>query len=528
MNRFIVPWSLVLVLVGGLSTPRETLAQGPEIPDEPTALSPGSENSSLGRSPGAGGQIFSSPGTNDQMLGGRIGPSVPRVPQSATMPGQAPALLDHGVIGRVPVLEPAEVPQYGLLKLPREEDEGPPGGMTLDQAIDQMVHANLDLRGKFYEIPQAEADILTASLRANPLIYADSQLIPYGQYSRTRPGGPLQYDLNITYPLDVTRKRIARTAVATQAKRVLQAQYQDAVRVQIDNLYTLWVDVLNARENLRAANAAVAGLEDLAAKVDVRLRENAIMQAEANTARIQVESARIAVADFELAERRAHQNLATILNLPPTESSSLQIRGTIRNQTGNPPPTEELIGLALAARPDVIAFRLGIQRASADVKLAEANRLSDVYVLYQPYTFQDNTPYGTKSTTSWAIGVTVPLPIYNRNQGNIQRAHLNVAQTQTELANLERMVATEVQQAASEYSVSRQAVDRILTSLIPRAEQSLSLYRLQYEKGQRDPLIYLNDIKSSNDVVRQALGALIRHRRAMLDLNTAVGRRILP
>ena len=82
----------------------------------------------------------------------------------------------------------------------------------------------------------------------------------------------------------------------------------------------------------------------------------------------------------------------------------------------------------------MVSFRLGVQRAEADVRLARANRLNDVFVLFQPYTYQDNTPYGLKSATSWALGVTVPLPVYNRNQGAIQRAVLNVDQTQTELA----------------------------------------------------------------------------------------------
>ena len=82
----------------------------------------------------------------------------------------------------------------------------------------------------------------------------------------------------------------------------------------------------------------------------------------------------------------------------------------------------------MAERPDVVSFRLGIQRAEADVRLAKANAFSDVYVLWQPYTFQDNTPYGLKSQYSWALGVTVPLPIYNRNQGGIERAKLNVTQ----------------------------------------------------------------------------------------------------
>src|SRR5262249_14838896 len=151
-----------------------------------------------------------------------------------------------------------ELPIYGSLALPEgREDEGPPNGLTLDAAIERLVQENIDLRSKFYELPQAEADILTAGLRNNPVFYADSQLIPYGQYSRERPGGPLQYDVNITYPFDVNLKRLARRDVAVRAKRVLEAQYQDAVRLQIDNLYTAYVDVLAARATVTYQQASV-------------------------------------------------------------------------------------------------------------------------------------------------------------------------------------------------------------------------------------------------------------------------------
>ena len=107
--------------------------------------------------------------------------------------------------------------------------------------------ARTSISAQFHEIPKARADILTASLRANPIFYADSQLIPYGDFSKERPGGPVQYDINISHPLDVSHKRRARTAVASQAGRVIEAQYQDAVRQQIDSLYDTYVGVL-ARE----------------------------------------------------------------------------------------------------------------------------------------------------------------------------------------------------------------------------------------------------------------------------------------
>ena len=126
-----------------------------------------------------------------------------------------------------------------------------------------------------------------------------------------------------------------------------------------------------------------------------------------------------------------------------------------------PPPVEELRKLALAERPDIVSLRLGVHRAEADVRLAKANAYSDVYVLWQPYTFQDNSPYGLKSQYSWALGVTVPLPIYNRNQGGISRAKVNVTQSELQLGDLERQTQIDVEEAVLEYEVTLREVDEL-------------------------------------------------------------------
>src|SRR4029078_6665857 len=97
---------------------------------------------------------------------------------------------------------------------------------------------NLNLLALRHEIDQARADVLTASLRANPALYADTQFVPYGRFTRDRDRAATQYDVNITYPIDVSRKRQARTVAAEKAKNATDAQSQDAVRSQIDNLYT--------------------------------------------------------------------------------------------------------------------------------------------------------------------------------------------------------------------------------------------------------------------------------------------------
>jgi cobalt-zinc-cadmium efflux system outer membrane protein len=528
MKQHIFTGSLILGLACWVMAPRAE-AQGPTIePILPSA--PGAANSMLGVSPGSGGaDLGDNPGGSGQVLGGRPGASTPRVPTTVTNPSaSSPTSLQMGITAPKPQPTPT-VPFYGSLSLPSVlEDEGPPQGMTLDMAIDRALRENLDLRAKFYEIPQAQADILQAGLRANPIFYADGQLVPYGQYNRASPGGPTQYDVNISYPLDVSRKRQARTLVATRAKRVLEALYQDAVRMRIDEVYLAFIDVLAARQTIRYANKSVEGLERLLGVEQKRYQQDVTTRAEVKRVEITRDQAQIGLIDAEEQYRKTKRALAGLLNLPPADADSLEVRGSIFDKFSPPPQLEELYRIALGVRPDVVSFRLGIQRAEADVRLALANRFSDVYVLYQPYTFQNNQPFGLKSPTSWALGVTVPLPIYNRNQGGIQRAKLNVTQTQIQLASVERQVMTEVAQAYQEYQNSLIMVRRMEENVLPDAETVLNdSYRL-YQGGEKDVTYYLNAQRDYNDVVKQYLDTMVRHRRSMLALNTVLGQRILP
>ena len=515
-------FALLALSMGG-----EARAQGPTYPTVPLSAAPGA-GSSLGAAPGSiTGGVGSTGG--DAVLGGRPGPSVPRVPTSITRPdrrGNAPVSDGLAPPDSLPL---ADVPLFGPLSIPKEgEYEGPADGLTLDEAMDRLLRDNLTLRARAFELPQAQADILTAGLRANPLIYADSQLIPYGQYSNLRNGGPLQYDVNVTQPIDVTGKRKARTVVATRAKRVLEAQFQDAARLQIDNLYTAYADVLAARETIRFAEAAREGLGILLDRTRRMYEGGTRTVADVSRLESIFEGAEIELLDSREVLRGTKRNLGTLLGQQGPSAETLEVRGSIRDAFTPPPPIDQLVSIALSCRPDINAYRLGIGRAEAEVKLAKANRLSDVYLLYQPYTFQNNAPFGKPSTHSWAIGVTVPLPVFDRNQGNIEKAKINVNQTKTELADRELTVANEVRRAEREYDVTRASLERVEGKLIPAAAQVRDdAYRL-YLRGEQNAAVYLNAQREYNEAARQYRDLLVRHRRSMFRLNTAVGQRILP
>ncbi len=494
------------------------------------SITPGSNQSLLGPLPGGGGGLQAIQPGRDEMLLGRLGPSVPRVPTSITMPGgayQGPP-QGRGITAPQPLPAPRP-PAYGRFELPSgPQSDGPPDGLTIDQALDQYVHENLELRSQYLEIPQARADVLTASLRANPILYADSQLIPYGSFSPRRPAGPTQYDLNISHPIDFSHKRQARTIFAESSLRVMENQYQDVVRLGLNNVYLAYVDVLAARQTARYSQVTVEGLDKLLKAMQAMKKEAGHTSADVDETLYMLDIAAAGLLDAEENFHRANRILAELLNIPPEQAEGLKVQGTLEDIGPPPPPDETLIRLALDSRPDVAAYRLGVQAAEAGLKLQLANRFQDAYLLFQPFTYQNNAPYGKESLPSWAIGMTLPLPVYNRNQGNIERARINIYQSQVQLASLERRVITQVQQAVNEYRVSGNLVRLLRTQVDPVLKRAVQARSRLFEEGEASVFTFFDAERKYNDHVKSYLDSAVRHRKAMLQLNTAVGQRIMP
>ncbi len=506
-------------------------AQAPTLDTSVPPL-PGSAASLLGQPPGSGGgSNLNTPGTGG-ILGSRPGSTMAHgIPTTLSRPALTVGVTDEQMGFSAPAPQPIgpAVPLYGTLELPGQPDnEGPPNGLTLDAAIEHLFSTSPDLKGKFLEIPMARADVLQASLRSNPIFYADAQLFPYGQYNKLALGGPPQYDVNVSIPLDVSRKRRARTAVADRAKTVLEAAFQDAVRQKLNDLYTAYVQVLQDRETLRYTRASIRRQIELEARTRKLFEGKEISKVDYGQVRIQLRTSQIALRDATAAYLKSRVALVALLHLPPAEAPKLELRGSILDKAPPPPPMDQLVRTALESRPDVVSYRLGIKRANADVKLAQANKYSDIYVLYQPYTFQDNQPFGLKSTYGWAVGVTIPLPVFNRNQGAIERAKINVGQSQLQLSTVERQIIADVEAAYTEYDTTRREVAEIFNDVLRIALENRDEAAKLFRSGETSIITYINAELSYSSAVKQYLDTAVRHRQSMLALNTAVGQRILP
>ena len=157
-----------------------------------------------------------------------------------------------------------------------------------------------------------------------------------------------------------------------------------------------------------------------------------------------------------------------------------------------------------------------------------ANRLSDVYLVCQPYTLQEGWPFGLNKTYSYAIGVNAALPVFNRNQGNIARAEGNVQQTQVEQKALEYQVVQEVKAAAEDLRISQANVLALEGETLPAARKARDIAYREYLSDPSKVGDYIDEQRDFNEVVQGYRNALIDLRQNMLDLNTAAGRRVMP
>jgi len=482
----------------------------------------------------SGGAFLSDPGGQTPLLGEpteslRTSRLASRSVLSFAAAGSLQAYQPAGEPIRTPppIRGNAGLPATGILELPTKEDEGPPDGLDLDTAIELVTFRNLDLQTKFRELPQADADILSAGLRSNPLVFASADDIPYGSYSPARPGEN-GYGVTVIQAIDANRKRPVRVMAARQARRVLDAQYQDAVRLEIDELYAAFVDVLAARDTVRYFQAGMSALDEAIEKLTTGVKQGDRSELDLERAQLQRHTTVLALEDANTVHVDARLRLAILTGIKHETHHLPEVRGRIRTEVVQLPVCDDLVGLAIATRPDLMAFRLGVQRAVADVRLAQKEAYPDVFVLYTPFGYQNNTPTGGQDATSWSLGVMATVPLLNRNQGNIRRAQINVSQSQLEVAAVEQRIAQEVVSTYREYETATAAVARYDQSVLPLATGLRTRALRLFELDETSAFDVLTARQEYSDIIRKYRDALIRQRRAALRMNTVIGTRIIP
>ena len=364
---------------------------------------------------------------------------------------------------------------------------------------------------RFQELPKAQADILSAGLRNNPFLFGNVGGVPYGSYSPQRPGG-VNYEVTVIQSWDVNQKRLSRVRVA----RMPAMCWNVSIRTPCGWKSTTCIPRTSmCWPRVSAAPAADGtGGTGRSRQSDAQLvEEKQAAQTDLDRADVQREMALMAVQDASAALARSKPALAVLLNLPPGSVDCLELRGAIGIGELTLPTLEELLHVAQTVRPDLNAYRLGIQRAQSEVQLARADRWADVFVLYTPWQLQDNSAIGSQNATSWSLGRARHAARLQSQSGQHHAGQSTVAQTIIELQGREQQVNAEVR-APIWNTKPRTTPSSAIRATSCHGRGASAMINCVCSRRERKASLPIWAQKEYNDVVRQYLETAVRHRRS--------------
>jgi cobalt-zinc-cadmium efflux system outer membrane protein len=357
---------------------------------------------------------------------------------------------------------------------------------------------NWDLLAAKSDVELATAQRLVAHEFPNPVASFSTLKINVDNHSSGTSSGNGFWERNydtiaaVNQLIEIGGKRRARKDSATAGLRSAEARLADARRTLDAGVTQAYVAVLVADEKRKILTDSAASLRKEAGIAEARQHAGEISLADKSQIEIAAERLELDAASAEADARNAAIALETLLGEKQPEGK-LQLLDSLE------PLAEIKLGesnlqAALARRPDIRAAESARAKAEADVRLQKAMRVPDPTFLGQ----YEHEPPDQPNTIG--LGISFPLPIWNRNRGNITAAEVTLEQLAVQLAKVEAQAAAEIATAQTTYSSALSRWQRYREQLAPKSRQIRETVVFAYEKGGASLLDLLSAQRNDNDV----------------------------
>jgi cobalt-zinc-cadmium efflux system outer membrane protein len=397
-----------------------------------------------------------------------------------------------------------------------------PTKITLDEAIQMALEHNHSLQATRTTVQQNLASEITANLRPNPTLFTDWEYLPI--ISGTGGNGILDYlknstegDIGLSYTFERGQKRQHRVQAAKDATAVTRFQVTDAERTLAFQVAQFFINAQLAESTL---DLALEDLKSFKATVDIsehQYKSGGISESDYLKLMLQLVQYQT---DVEQAQVNRAQALSDLRQQLGYESVSPEYDVVGKFEYEPLVVTLESLQVrALNLRPDLRAAKLGVTAANSQHALARANGKQDV-------TLSGNYSHvnGISATT---FSVSIPLPIFDRNQGNIAQTQYAITQAKETQKSVNGQVLTDVRDAWEGLRSNERVVQIYLRGNLETAKKSHDIAEYAYKRGAvalLDMLDAERTYRSTQLAYRQAIAAYLT---SLEQLRQAVGTREL-
>jgi len=393
--------------------------------------------------------------------------------------------------------------------------------ITLDEAIRLALLNNPNLQATRKQVDENLAQEVTANLRPNPELSGDSQFLPIfnpSQFSSEGLNTITQFDLGLGYLFERGRKRQNRLQAARDATSVTRSQVVDAERTLTFNVGQQFINALLAKSNLEFATQALKSFQQTETISEDRYRAGDISEGDLLKIRIQLLQFQTDVAQGRVAKAQALINLRQLMGYQSVPHD-YDVAGDLEYV----PLKGQLLDVqakALQERPDLRAAQQGVTAAQSQVSLAKANGKQDLNLSV------NYSHVAGESSTSWFF--SIPLPIFDRNQGEIRRTLFAVDQSKFQATSAEETVMSDVGNAWESATSNEEIVKLYTSGYLKDAQDSRAITNYAYNAGAVTLLDLLDSERSYRTTELAYRQALATYMISIEQLKEAVGTRSLP
>jgi len=417
---------------------------------------------------------------------------------------------------------------YALTSSAFAQNTGPTM-ITLDEAIQMALQHNHNMLAMMTTIQQAEAEEITANLRPNPTLFADWEYLPLGAPAHQNPNlypnvstndylkNNTEGDIGLSYLIERGRKRQHRLQAAKDITAQTRSLVTDNERSLTFSTASLFVNVQLAESTIELAEKDLKSFQKTVDLSQLRYDKGAISEDDYLKIKLQLLQFETDYQQAELARVQALSDLRQLLGYESV-SPDYDVAGPFDYQPlkGN---LEDFQLKALQNRPDLRAAQQGVTAASSQYELQKAIGKQDV-------TVQGNYSHVNGINAANFLG-SIPLPIFNRNQGEIARSRIAITQAQEQEKATNGQALTDVRDAYEGLRVGDRIVQLYRSGYLDVAQKDRDIAEYAYQRGAVSLLDFLDaerNYRATQLAYRQALASYLL---ALEQLRQAVGTRAL-
>ncbi len=379
----------------------------------------------------------------------------------------------------------------------------PTGALTLRQALGLALMRNPELRAFSWEVRAREAATLQAGLLHNPTIGADLQDLGVSASpdSVPQPQGTLQ----LSQIIELGGKRTKRRETAALSRDLAGWDYETK-RIEIFTQVTqAFANLLRGQQQQELTEETVRLAEETARVVSERVKAGKVSP-------IEEIRANVALASAAIERDRAEKDLeGARKQLAATWGSAMPQFSKAEGTLGPLAPIPSLSQLAerISQNPDLARWATEIAQRRAVIDLERSRAVPDLTLM------GGFRRYESTGDNVFIVGLSLPLPLFNRNQGGIQEARDRLEKGEEERRAAEVRVTTALSEAHRALSTAYIEATSLKEKVLPGAAQAFEAVNEGYRLGKFGLLDVL-------DAQRTLFGSRAQHLRALADYHQAV------